>query len=181
MGVRIPQSINVKNAIFTVINDELTAVFALNYVPSNSVRNAVESIMGTHSRLYFSTRDFNITPLMIEQKFKVPLDGIDFVSATDTYSVFDTQNTEDVNTSAIIGREGLGPLGDTLVGGKQLKRVSLIATIVSIAGAALGLLLLYMLFWRGEFASTKVGNILAYMLSMFVINLLVCGFASKNL
>jgi cation transport ATPase len=46
MGIRIPSQVNLKNSVFTAIGDKLVAIFSVNYVPVNSVRGALMSILG---------------------------------------------------------------------------------------------------------------------------------------
>ncbi|NLT13689.1 MAG: hypothetical protein GXY05_05045, partial [Clostridiales bacterium] len=77
MGIRIPSSLNMKNAVFTAINKRLIAVFAINYVPIKSVQNALISVLRYRVKLFFAVRDFNITPVMLEQKFKVPVKDVE--------------------------------------------------------------------------------------------------------
>ncbi len=179
MGVRIPTNISIKNAVFTSINGELAGVFAVNYVPTNSVQNALLSLLGSKIMTVFAVRDFNITPLMLQQKFKIPTDGIEFLNAGDRYKLSADINKKEEFPPAILFREGLGPLAETVCGGIRYKMAVKRNTAISIIGAAMGELLMFYLCASGAFVSVSVINILIYMFMWLVPVMLVSGGVNK--
>lgn len=177
MGIRVPSSLNMKNAIFTAVNKKLIAVFAINYVPIKSVQNALLAVTRRHVKLFFAVRDFNITPVMLEQKYKVPVSDVEYIPIQNTYEISDDSKQEAKRVSAILIRDGMGPYVESITGGRRLRTTSLIATIFSILSACAGMLIMFMISWAGSFNSASAGNLLLYMLSMLFVVLIICGFA----
>jgi len=176
LGIRVPDDTNMKNVLFTAVNDRLIAMFAINYVPTNSVQGALISIMKWRVKLFFAVRDFNVTPLMLEQKFKVSLEDVEYIPVANSYSISDLESEKEGRMAAILTREGFGPFADVVTGGRLLKSTTLIATIASIVSAAIGLLFMFYMSWTGAFLSARPGNLVVFMLSMLAVVLVVCGY-----
>lgn len=172
-GIRVPQQLNMKNAIFTAINDELVAVFTVNYIPVGSVQNALISILKSRSKLFFTVRDFNVTPLLIQQKFKVNTDNIEYLPVHDSYAISDEVTDDKIRTEAVLCREGLGPFAEAYIGARRLRSAVLISTIISIASAIAGVLLMFLLCWQGGFAALNPVSLLLYMLVMLAVIIMI--------
>lgn len=177
MGIRIPSSLNMKNAIFTAVNKRLIAVFAINYVPIKSVQNALISVLRYRVRLFFAVRDFNITPVMLEQKFKVPVKDVESIPIQNTYELSDNTKQEAKRVSAILIREGMGPYVESITSGRRLRTTALAATVFTILSACAGMLIMFTICWAGSFSAARAGNLLLFMLSMLIVTLIICGFA----
>jgi hypothetical protein len=177
MGVRVPSSLNMKNAIFTAINKKLIAVLTINYTPTKTVQNALISVLRYRVRLFFAVRDFNITPIMLEQKFKVPVNNVEYMPIQSTYELSDDAKQDAKRVSAILIREGMGPYIESITGGRRLRTTSLLATIFSVLSAAAGMLIMFTICWAGSSGAASAGNLLFYMLSMLFVALVICGFA----
>ena len=177
LGIRIPDELNMKNAVFTAVNNSLAAMFAVDYTPANSVQGALISILKWRIKLFFAVRDFNVTPSMLEQKFRVSLDDIEYPQARDSYSISDSTSGNEGRMAAVLTREGFGPFAEAVAGGLLLKTAALFATGVSVFSAALGLIVMFYMFWTGSFVSARPGNLILFMLVMFIIVMLVCGYA----
>ncbi len=177
MGIRIPPSMNMKNGVFTAVNKKLIAVFTINYVPVKSVQNALVSVLRYRVKLFFSVRDFNVTPIMLEQKFKVPIDDVEYIPIHDSYELSDETKQEAKRVSAILTREGLGPYVEAITGGRRLRNTALIATFLTILSAVGGMVIMYVICSAGAYASASPVNLLLYMASMLGAVLFVCGFA----
>ncbi|MBQ9857465.1 MAG: hypothetical protein IJO77_00540, partial [Oscillospiraceae bacterium] len=83
LGIKIPQSVNAKNAIFTAINDTLVGTFTVTYKPLKTVQTSLLTLLGSNIKLFFAVRDFNITPLMVQQKLQIPVDDIEYMPTVD--------------------------------------------------------------------------------------------------
>lgn len=180
MGIRVPSSVNMKNAIFTAINDELIGVISVNYVPVNSVKGALISILRARVNMLFAMRDFNITPLMLQQKFKVSMDGIEYVPIQDSYRITEENLPGTGNTAAVLCREGLWPFAEAITSGRQLKTISQLTTIITIIGSVIGILFMFFLCWNASFKSASPGNTLIYMLSIHIAVIIVGSFARRK-
>ena len=176
LGFRIPDDMNMKNAVYTAVNDKLIAVFAVDYTPINSVQSALISILKWRIKLFFAVRDFNVTPSMLEQKFRVSLEDFTYVDAKDSYSISDSYSGKEGRMAAILTREGFGPFAEAVTGGRLLKTSALVATALSVISAAIGVIMMFYMCWSGSFESARPGNLILFMLSMLAAVLVVCGY-----
>ncbi|MBR2716873.1 MAG: hypothetical protein IKD79_03960, partial [Oscillospiraceae bacterium] len=80
MGIRLPQNLQSRNAICTAISDELVGVFVIEYIPVTSVQEALVTLLRGRTQTVFAIRDFNITPLMIRNLFRMPTENFNFPS-----------------------------------------------------------------------------------------------------
>lgn len=169
MGIRVPDSINAKNAIFTAINNQLIGVFAINYTPANSVQKALVSILKTKVSMLFAVRDFNLTPAMLQQKFKVSMAEVEQLPIEECYKITENDVANGKRVAAIASRGGLGPMAEIILMGTQLKLIATLTTIVSIIGSVIGVLLIFGLFLTDLYHSVTAGNILIYMFLMYLV------------
>jgi len=176
LGVRVPDDTNMKNAVYTAVNNRLVAMFAIDYKPLPSVQSALISMLKWRIDLYFAMRDFNVTPAMVGQKFKVPFDSFVFIPAKDSYNISDLYSGKSGRMAAVLVREGLSPFAEAITGGRLLKSAAFFATILSIISAALGVLIMFYMCWTGSFLSASPGNLVVFMLCMLATVLIVCGY-----
>jgi len=176
LGVRVPDDTSLKNAVYTAVNNRLLAMFAIDYKPLPSVQNALIAMLKWRIDLFFAMRDFNITPSMVGQRFKVPFESFVFIPAKDSYSISDPYSGRQGRMASVLVREGLGPYADVITSGRLLKSASFFATILSIASAALGVFIMFLVCWSGSFISASPGNLIFFMLCMLVTVLIVCGY-----
>ncbi len=176
-GIRVPPSLNMKNGVFTAVGKKLIAVFTIDYVPVKSVQNALVSVLRYHVKLLFSVRDFNITPVMLEQKFKVPVDDVEYIPIADSYDLSDDSKLDTKRTAAVLTREGMTPYVEAIIGGRRLRFTALVATILTILSAVGGMIIMYSICMTGAFSAGSAPNLLLYMASMTAVVLIVCGFA----
>jgi len=176
LGVRVPDDTNMKNAVYTAVNNRLVAMFAIDYKPLPSVQSALISMLKWRIDLYFAMRDFNVTPAMVGQKFKVPFESFVFIPAKDSYSLSDLYSDKNGRMVAVLVREGLNPYAEAITGGRLLKSAAFFATILSVVSAALGVLIMFYMCWMGSFISASPGNLVIFMLCMLTTVLIVCGY-----
>ena len=163
MGIRLPQNMAVKNAICTALSGELVGVFTVDYVPVTSVQDALVTLLQGRTQPVFAIRDFNITPLMIRQLFRMPTDNFNFPPFRDRYRI-SAGTGSNCPVSAVLGRTGMGPLVDAAEAGRKLYSTCRIGTIISLAGTAVGLVIMFLLCRAGSFDTATAGNVLSYML-----------------
>jgi len=176
LGVRVPDDTSMKNAVYTAVNNKLVAMFAIDYKPLPSVQNALIAMLKWRIDLFFAMRDFNITPSMVGQKFKVPFESFVFIPAKDSYSISDPYSAKQGRMASVLIREGLGPFAESITGGRLLKSASFFATVLSIVSAALGIIIMFLMCWSGSFISASPGNLVIFMLCMLATVLIVCGY-----
>jgi len=168
-GIRLPQNLSVKNAVFAAIDGELAGVFAINYVPQASVMEALVSLLQTKVKPLFALRDFNITPIMLQNKFHISADKIDFLTYEERYALSVQEPDERARPFAVLHREGLRPLVDVVVGGKRLWTAVVRNTVLSLASSVIGLILLLSFFWAGAAETASAVNLFYYLAAWLVV------------
>lgn len=164
MGIRVPQKLNTKNSVYTAINGALVGIFSINYKPVSSVQRALVLLLRSNREPVFALRDFNITPMMIKQKFNMPTDMFEFPSYTERYRISGAEPDANSRVAAVISREGMAPLVDVADRGKRLYSAVRMGTVLSAAGSVLGLVLMFLLCWLKAFDSATASNITVFML-----------------
>jgi len=169
LGIRLPQDLNLKNAVFVAVGGELAGIFAINYAPQNSVMHALVILLRTKIKPLFAIRDFNITPMMLQNKFNISTEKINFLTYEERYALSDLKPDERAKPFAVLHREGLRPLVDVIVGGKRLRRAVICNTIFSVAWSVIGLIMLLSFFWTGAAGTVNAANLFGYMAASLVV------------
>lgn len=163
MGVRLPQKLAAKSSVFVSINGILSGIFTVKYIPVTSVQESLANLLHTRREPIFAIRDFNITPLMIRQKFRMSTDGFDFPTFAKRYEISSAEPSAESRVSAIISREGLAPLVEVSDLGRKLYITVRLSVILSLLCTFVGILLMFSLCLSGSFDSATAGNLLTYM------------------
>ncbi|MBQ4382748.1 MAG: hypothetical protein II794_08445 [Oscillospiraceae bacterium] len=180
MGLRVPEKVNNSGAVFAAVNGELAAVFTVSYTPANSVATSLKTLLNTKVNVLFAVKDFNVTPSFIKQKFHVSMDGVDYLSADESYRLAQGADDNGDETTAIICREGLSPFAEIITKGRLVKVISELNTIISVGGTAVGLLLMFFLCASGSFKSAACGNAFIFMSAIEVCVLLLSQVVRKR-
>ena len=163
MGLRVPDAMNTAGNVFAAINDELVCVFTLSYVPASSVQSALVALLGTRTNILMAVRDFNVTPNTISQRFKVSMDGVEYLPIETTYALSQNELPQGSGVSAVLCRGGLAPFAEVITRGRLLRTATLLNTAIACAGTAIGAVVMFYLSWAGAFAAASALNILFYM------------------
>lgn len=164
MGIRVPRKIASKNSVFAAINGSLVGIFTVNYTPVSSVQGALVLLLRSKLEPIFAIRDFNITPQMLQTKFKLPTDNFKFPAYAERYRISGAEPDGDSRVAAVIAREGMGPLVGTAERGRRLFSGIRAGTVIAAAGCVFGLLMMFLLCWTGTFDSATAGNVITFML-----------------
>ena len=168
-GVRVPDELKIGNAIYTAVDGRMIAMFSVDYRPSNNIRSAIMAILRHGVKLYLTVRDFNITPMTVEQKFKIPMEDFELLPIGSTYSLGSEESGRGGRTAAVCPDGGLVEMSRIISSARRVKLVSLIGTIISVASAIAGVLLMALLGWSGTSGAAKPGNLLLFMAAPLVI------------
>ena len=179
MGIRLSQSLISKSAIFTAVNGNLAGIFSINYTPITSVQDALVNLLHSRGEPLFAIRDFNITPLMIRQKFKMPTESFDFPSFARRYQISAAQPGANSQIVAVLSRVGLGPLVGASDKGRRLCRGVKLCTVLSILGSVLGMVLMFFLCRSGAFDSATVANELSFMF-LWLVPVIIVTFSLRR-
>ena len=163
MDVELPQGMNVKHAVFCAIGGELAGIFALSYDMSPAVRPCLGALMRAGASPILATRDPNLIPDLLGQKFKLPVDKMEFPPVDRRLELSGTEQEHNGTLVALLSREGLTPYCDAVVGGMRLRSAVRRGMAFTLLGAALGAALTFYLTYVGAAASLTPGRFLAFM------------------
>ena len=179
MDIHLPQGLNVKNAVFCAIDGELAGIFALNYNLHSSIAPSLDALIRNKVSPVLVTRDFNIIPAMLRQRFKLPVEKMEYPGMERRMELSDPDLEHNNILTAILCREGLTPLSEAVVGGLRLRKAVRLATLLTCAGSALGVVLAYYLTGHLAFASLTAGSLLVYLFMWLVPTYLISGWVTK--
>ena len=89
---------------------------------------------------------------MLEQKFKVSIDNVEYIPIKESYDISDDAKQEAKRVSAVLTREGMGPYVEAITGGRRLIKTATIATVFSLVSAVGGMLIMAATRWTGMFS-----------------------------
>ena len=179
MGIRVRKGIGSASAVFVSINDELAGIFEINYVPVTSVQKGLVTLLRGNTEPVFAIRDFNITPLLVKQKFRLPKESYDFPAFADRYRISSAETEETGSVAAVFSRGGLNSVAGVVKRGKTLYRGLLLCVALSIVGAFAGMLIMLAMCWGGVYDSASCGNAISFML-FWLAPVLVVAFGLRR-
>ena len=179
MEVSLPQGLNVKNAVFCAINGELAGIFALNYTLHDTIFSAIEELLGEKIGPVLATRDFNIIPAMLQQRFKLAADKMDFPPVERRRELSDPEQPHDKTLTALLCREGLLPFAESIAAAKRMHLATRFGSAICCVGSALGMVLATYLTSIGAYTSLSVLNLTIYMLTWLAPVWLLSGWAHR--
>ena len=179
MEIHMPQGLNVKNAVFCAIEGELAGIFALSYALHATTRPALTALIGNKISPILATRDFNLTPAMLRQRFKLPADRMEFPEQERRRALSDPRQSHDRPLVCILCREGIGPLSEAIVGAKRLCWATRFSSGLAAAGSVIGVLIAFYLTAQMAFSSLSVLSLLVFLLMWLVPTLLIAGWVNR--
>lgn len=163
MEVPLPPGLNVKNAVFCAIDGDLAGIFALNYNLPDGVFPSLDALLREKVGPVLATRDFNIIPAMLHQRFKLASDKMDFPPVERRRELSDPEQPHNPILTAVLCREGLVPYADSVVGARRLRRATRFGAILTCVGATVGVLLAYYLTAVTAFGSLSPLNLFIFL------------------
>lgn len=179
MEVTMPQGLNVKNAVFCAIEGELAGIFALSYALHATVRPSLSALIDNKISPILATRDFNLIPAMLRQRFKLPSEKMEFPEQSRRRALSDPKQSHNLPLVCVLCREGIGPLSETVVGAKRLYQATRINSILAAAGSVIGVVIAFYLTAQMAFGSLSVFNLLVFLLMWLVPTLLISGWVNR--
>ena len=172
-GIRIPDELKLGNSVYTAVDGRLIAMFSVDYKPNDRVRTSLNGLLRRGMRPALTVRDFNITPMTIEQKFKLPMEEFDLLSVSDVYAIGGDAAENQGRTVAVCSRGNMRELSEVVAAGRKIKIISMLSTIVSLSSAVVGLFLMAVLARANAVGAAKPGNLLLFMLLPLVITIVL--------
>lgn len=163
MDIELPQGLNVKHAVFCSISGQLAGIFALNYAMSSAVNPCLSALMFNGTAPVLATRDPNLIPSLLGQKFKLPVDKMEFPPVDRRLELSGREQDHDGTPVALLSREGLAPYCDAVVGGKRLRSATLWGLTFALVSSVAGVAVTFYLTYVGAVTSLTTVNFLLFM------------------
>ncbi len=145
MGVVLPDKYVLNNGVYVAVAGIICGVFEMEYTALDTVRSALAELVGSDRHAIFAVRDFNITPSMLSVKFDMPTDGFDFPPYSERYAISGAEPSEGSKPSALLSREGLGPLVSLADHGKALFNRIRLNVMLSVMSAVVGMIVMFII------------------------------------
>ena len=165
MEVSLPVGLNVKNAVFCAIDGELAGIFALSYTLPDTVFPSIEELMREKVGPVLATRDFNLIPAMLKQRFKLAADKMDFPTVERRRELSDPDQSHSDQLVALLCREGIYPLAESVTGARRLRWATVVGAVLCCVGSTLGLLLAAYLVSAQAYGSLSPLNLLIFLIT----------------
>ena len=179
MEVELPQGLNVKNAVFCGIDGDLAGIFVLDYDMGGTTAPSLFSLMRNRISPVLATRDPNLIPAFLGQKFKLPVDKMEFPPVDRRLELSDDHQEHSQFPSAILSREGLMPFSEAVVGAKRLRSGVRTSAVLAMLGAAAGVLLTFYLTFVSAYSSLTAVNFALFLLLWLVPELLSADWVTR--
>ena len=143
MNVKVPYRLVDRTTVLLSIDGVLYGIFKINYTGLPEICAALQELIASNRHPIFAIRDFIITPDMLHGVFDVSTDGYDFPPYGDRFRISEAKPSDLSQVSAVVCREGLGPLTHLADTGRSMYvavRMNLILTALT---AVLGTLLVF--------------------------------------
>lgn len=179
MKVPLPQGFNVKNALFCALGGQLAGMFLLEYRLSTEVNPALSALMHADVSPILATRDFNLIPALLGQRFRLPVDRMEFPPVERRLELSRDEQEHDDLPVALLCREGLSVFSDAVVGARRLRTAVKLSLIFAIIGAVVGLAITFFLTAGGAYASLSPTIFLVFMALWLVPELLIANWVNQ--
>ncbi len=149
MGIALPAETDIRDAVYMSVNGKLAALFVLHYKASAKVHRAmVRAIKQTGTRLVICSRDFMITPKMLEDLFKIKAEDVIFPSTADRDSLAALSGRTDGTQGAILPDNSFDSLSDITIYAKKLGTVTRISAVLCMALSVISSVILFIMLLR---------------------------------
>lgn len=165
MEVALPSGLNVKQAVFCAIDGELAALFALNYNLPDTVFPAISALLREKVGPVLATRDCNLLPAMLQQRFRLAADKMDFPPIERRRELSDPAQPHGQTLTAVLCREGVQPFAEAIVGARRLRLATRLGAAVCCVSAALGIALAAYLTSAQAYSSISPLNLLIFLIT----------------
>ena len=180
MGVHMEGGMKLRQAIYTSVNGELAAVFAIKYTPKESVRRGLAAIAeNRHFQTVFTTRDFLLTPELVQDKYEITLTNPIYPSVKERIQLSEKEFKKKGKQGALLADDAFGSFADAVAGGRVLKSATTVCIILTLLNGLIGLGLMTVLTFRFGFEAATAVNLLIYQLAWLIPTLLLTGWTRR--
>ncbi|MDP4109884.1 MAG: hypothetical protein Q8878_07655, partial [Bacillota bacterium] len=179
MGVRIGEGVRIKNGVFVAVNVSLAGIFAMKYEASETVQSAFRLLRRFKVSPIAAVRDFNLTPGLLENKFKLKSQWFEYPEINDRLLLSEPLIGDGSNAAAVMTRDGIVPLSECLAAGKKFYRAVRSNIVVGALSGVIGMLLMFFLAFRAAVTAATPYNTGIY-LFLWLIPIMLTSFGSSR-
>ena len=172
--VALPHDLKLQTGVFLAIDGVLGAIFVIKYQPSRNVEWALRALHRARLRPVLAVRSGNVTPGLLKRKFGVDCRPV-YPNVSARLALSDVMEQQGTIPHAVIYREGLMPLTETVIGSRRLRSAARVGTWLCYLGAAVGLFLTYYLISAGSYATLSPLYMLGFLALWLLPTLLLSG------
>lgn len=172
--VALPHDLKLQTGVFLAIDGVLGAIFVIKYQPSRNVEWALRALHRAKLRPVLAVRSGNVTPGLLKRKFGVDCKPV-YPNVSARLALSDVMQQQGTIPHAVIYREGLMPLTETVIGCRRLRSAARVGTWLCYLGAAVGLFLTYYLISAGSYATLSPLYMLGFLALWLLPTLLLSG------
>ena len=178
MGVEIPEGTMVNQAVYTAVDGELCAVYAISYDKMRSAAAGLVTLCGYRKLKPLKlSGDFMLTESFLRAKFNVKTNRIAFPDRDTCQKLQQHPIDPDEPVLALTTREELVSAAYAITGARALRQATKLGVIIHLIGGILGLVIMLVLGYLGSTELLTPSNILLYQLIWAVPGLLVTEWA----
>ena len=178
MGVEIPEGTMVSQAVYTAVDGELCAVYAISYAKMRSAAAGLVTLCGYRKLKPLKlSGDFMLTESFLRAKFNVKTNRIAFPDRDTCQKLQQHPIDPDEPVLALTTREELVSAAYAITGARALRQATKLGVIIHLIGGILGLVIMLVLGYLGSTELLTPSNILLYQLIWAVPGLLVTEWA----
>ncbi len=182
MGIQVPAELSAKSAVFTSVNHDLAGVLAVSYTPASQVKGALLLLEQQNMTNILALRDINVTPTLLRDKFGINPDLPEFPVVEERISLSDPERPFHGKVSAALGRDGLCPFAESVIGGQRLHKFTIMNLCIHLISLVLGVFLVFYFASQTQpvaAATISPANLLIYMMIWWVVQWLVSSFSHR--
>lgn len=169
MGVEIPDSIAVKQAVYVSIDGELSGLFAVTYARTKFTLKGVATICGYRKITpIIMSDDFMLTAPFLKERFGIRTRRVVFPDKELRRELKAKDTPQDAQPLALMTQEGLAGVAYAITGARALRTSWNLGLFVHILGGILGLLTMAALAITGSVELLTPLHILLYQLIWLV-------------
>ena len=172
--ITLPHDLKMDTGVFMSVDGRLAAIFVVKYLPSRNVEWALRALRRNRVTPVLATRGVNITPNMLKRKFRLNARPI-YPGVATRLALADLTGQRGEAPNAIIYRDGLLPMAETVIGSQRMCQAVRWSTALGWIGGLCGLVLSYYLTTAGDFAALSPLYMLAFLALLLLPTLLLSG------
>lgn len=174
MGVEIPEGTMVNQAIYTSIDGQLCAVYAISYAKMRSASAGLVSLNSYRKlTLLKMPGDFLLTEDFLHSKFGIRTNRIRFLTREEQMALAQYQPDSEEPVLAISTRDELVSTAYAITGARALRQSTRLGMAIHLIGGILGMVIMLVLGYLGSVELLTPTNVLLYQLIWAIPGLLV--------